>query len=86
VSPPATGASVTVPKVAHCALSIYAYVRSFSSHRAGSGHGTSPHSGSVAPARVDPMLERMGLPAVRRHVVDGFAVDVIENLLEEIDA
>jgi universal stress protein E len=41
---------------------------------------------AAAHARLDPRLNSIGIPRTRRHLVEGFAVDVIQNIAEEIDA
>jgi len=39
-----------------------------------------------AHTRVDPKLNSMGVPRARRHIVDGFAIDVIERVTREVHA
>ena len=39
-----------------------------------------------AHAAIDPKLASIGIARVRRHIVDGFAVDVIQNVAREIGA
>ncbi len=39
-----------------------------------------------ARAAVDPKLDSLGVARTRRHIVDGFAVDVIQNVAREIQA
>jgi universal stress protein E len=39
-----------------------------------------------AHAEVDPKLDTLGIPDARRHVVSGFAIDVIQNVAQETKA